>query len=154
VISALPLSLALTVLFTGTGVNRCCAGHRRAGVAATGDQVAELSTWMTGMVGNGWGVRALRGTPCSCVLGGFSCSFLARLVLGGCGRGAQRQAVTADGARWYGWSPRCLANRPAWRVSRGRAAAAWLMGRACKLMGGPRARAGRWSRDSGVALAG
>jgi len=87
VISSLPLSLALTVLFTGTGVYSLLRwASLRAGVAGHhGDQVAELShlVMSLAMVGMVWAYGgSFADTVQLVVFGGFSCYFLARLVLG------------------------------------------------------------------------
>ena len=86
-ISSLPLSLALTVLFTGTGVYSLLRwASLRAGVAGHhGDQVAELShlVMSLAMVGMVWAYGgSVADTVQLVVFGGFSCYFLARLVLG------------------------------------------------------------------------
>ena len=86
-ISSLPLSLALTVLFTGTGVYSLLRwASLRAGVAGHhGDQVAELShlVMSLAMVGMVWAYGgSVADTVQLVVFGGFSCYFLGRLVLG------------------------------------------------------------------------
>jgi len=85
VISSIPLSVVLTVLFTGTGLYSLLrwASLRTGAASHHGDQVAELShlVMSLAMVGMVWAY----GGPAAATLqlvafGGFSCYFLARLV--------------------------------------------------------------------------
>jgi hypothetical protein len=87
VIPSIPLSVALTVLFTGTGLYSLLRwASLRVGVAGHhGDQVAELShlVMSLAMVGMVWAYGgSFADTVQLVVFGGFSCYFLGRLVLG------------------------------------------------------------------------
>ncbi|HEX4248400.1 MAG TPA: DUF5134 domain-containing protein [Pseudonocardia sp.] len=107
-IPSIPLSVALTVLFAGTGCYSLLRwASLRAGAAGHhGDQVAELShlVMSLAMIGMVWGYGGpVADTVQLVAFGGFSCYFLGRLALGRLALGRLALGRLGLGRLGLGW---------------------------------------------------